>query len=196
MSRNTIFMLVTTVCVFILALTPPNTFSQEKAEDWFLKGNMLSRQDRFEDAASAYKKSIERNPKATVAYFNLALAYKSLNRHGDAATALEKAVKLEPGNLDARYSLGNSYNHLERWEDAIAQLNVVVHRRQDDAEAHGNLGWAYYNFREGPSFKYLVLINLRKAIELFKLKNRNEAANSTQKVLEEAMTKFNLHGKN
>ena len=194
MSQNSIFLLVTT-WVLLFGFTP-DTWSQEKAEDWFLKGNILSRQGRFEEAVDAYKKSIGRNPNATVVHFNLALAYKNLNRQGEAAVALEKAVELEPGNLDARYSLGNIYNHLERWEDAIAQLNMVVHRRQDDAEAHGNLGWAYYNFSEGPPFKYLVIINLRKAVELFKSRNQNEAANSTQKVLEDAMIKFNFNNKN
>ena len=195
MSQKTIFLLVTTTWMLLFSLTT-NTWSQEKAEDWFLKGNILSRQGRFEEAVDAYKKSIGRNPNATVVHFNLALAYKNLNRQGEAAVALEKAVELEPGNLDARYSLGNIYNHLERWEDAIAQLNMVVHRRQDDAEAHGNLGWAYYNFSKGPPFKYLVIINLRKAVELFKSKNQNEAANSTQKVLEDAMMKFNFNSKN
>jgi hypothetical protein len=71
-----------------------------------------------------------------------------------------------------------------------------VHRRQDDAEAHGNLGWAYYNFSNGPPFKYLVIINLRKAVELFKSRNQNEAANSTQTLLEDAMIKFNFSSKN
>ena len=195
MSQKTFFLLVTTTWMLLFSFTT-DTWSQEKAEDWFLKGNILSRQGRFEEAVDAYKKSIGRNPNATVVHFNLALAYKNLNRQGEAAVALEKAVELEPGNLDARYSLGNIYNHLERWEDAIAQLNMVVHRRQDDAEAHGNLGWAYYNFSEGPPFKYLVIINLRKAVELFKSRNQNEAANSTQKVLEDAMIKFNFNNKN
>jgi len=161
-----------------------------------LKGNALSRKGNFEEAVDAYKKSIERNPNATVAHFNLALAYKNLNKPKEAAVAFKKTVELEPGNLDARYSLGNVYNHLERWEDAIAQLNIVVHRRQDDAEAHGNLGWAYYNLRKGPPFKYLVIINLTKAVDLFELKNQHEAASSTRKVLDDAMIKFNFNNKN
>ena len=195
MSQNKIFFLVTTIWFFLLIVTP-YTWSQEKAEDWFLKGNTLSRQGRFEEAVVAYKKSIELNPSATVSHFNLALAYKNLNKQKEAAIAFEKTVELEPGNLDARYSLGSVYNHLERWEDAIAQLNMVVHRRQDDAEAHGNLGWAYYNYDKGPQFKYLVIINLRKAIDLFESKNQNKAANSTRKVLEDAMNKFNFNRKN
>ena len=195
MRPNNAFSLTITTLVLLFGFVP-DTWPQEKAEDWFIKGNFLSRQGRFEEAVDAYKKSIENNPNATVAYFNLALAYKMLNRQGKAAVAFEKAVELEPGNLDARYSLGNIYNHLERWEDAIAQLNIVVHRRQNDAEAHGNLGWAYYNSKKGPPFKYLVIINLRKAVSLFESKNQLEAANSTRKVLEEAMIKFNFNGEN
>ena len=195
MSQNGTFLLVTTIWVFLFGFTP-DTWSQGKAEDWFLKGNVLSRKGNFEEAVDAYKKSIERNPNATVAHFNLALAYKNLNKPKEAAVAFKKTVELEPGNLDARYSLGNIYNHLERWEDAIAQLNIVVHRRQNDAEAHGNLGWAYYNLRKGPPFKYLVIINLTKAVDLFELKNQHEAASSTRKVLDAAMIKFNFNKKN
>ena len=195
MSQNGTFLLVTTIWVFLFGFTH-DTWSQGKSEDWFLKGNVLSRQGNFEEAVDAYKKSIERNPNAAVAHFNLALAYKNLNKPKEAAAAFKKTVELEPGNLDARYSLGNVYNHLERWEDAIAQLNIVVHRRQDDAEAHGNLGWAYYNLRKGPPFKYLVIINLTKAVDLFELKNQHEAASSTRKVLDDAMIKFNFNKKN
>lgn len=189
MKKNKLFTLIAILLIALVAFIP-NAWSQEKSKDWFLKGNKLSRQGLFKEAIEAYKKSIEKNPNATVAYFNLALAYKNINRQGDAAIAFEKAVELEPENLDARYSLGNIYNHLGRWEDAIAQLNIVVHRRQGDAEAHGNLGWAYYNFKKGPQFKYLVIINLRKAITLFETKNQLDAAEATRKVLEEAITKF------
>ncbi len=75
-------------------------------------------------------------------------------------------------------------------EEAIGELNIVVHRRMDDAEAHGNLGWAYYNYRGQPPFKQLVLINLRKAVDLFKEQGMPEAAKATQQVLDEAKTKF------
>jgi len=195
LNQKNIFLIVPTIWVLIFGFTCVS-WSQESAEDWFLKGNRLSQQGRFEEAVEAYKKSIELKPNATVVHFNLALAYKNLNKQEEAAVAFEKSVELEPGNLDYRYSLGNIYNHLQRWEDAIAQLNIVVHRRQGDAEAHGNLGWAYYNFTKGPPFTYLVIINLRKAVDLFKSRNQNEAASSTQKILEDAMIKFNFNRKN
>ena len=191
MKKISIFAFTTPIFILLFGFVS-NVWPQDKAEDWFLKGNSLSHQGLLKEAVEAYKKSIEINPQATVAYFNLGLALKKLNRLEEATTAFKKTVELEPGNLNARYSLGNTYNHLNRWEDAIAQLNVVVHRRQDDAAAHGNLGWAYYNIKKGPPFKYLVIINLKKAVELFESKNQISAANATRKVLEEAMTKFTL----
>ena len=160
------------------------------AQGWFERGNELSAQKRFEEAAVAYEKSIEQNPKSPTAHYNLGIAHKSMRAYDKAAAAFEKTLELEPTHLDARLSLGNAYNMLERWEDAIGELNIVVHRRQNDAEAHGNLGWAYYNYRKGPPFKRLVILNLKKAVQLFRLQNMPQAAEATQKVLDEAMAKF------
>jgi tetratricopeptide (TPR) repeat protein len=160
------------------------------AEEWFAKGNELSQQGKFEEAVNAYQKSIEQNPLSPVAHYNLGIAHKNLQAFDKAIAAFKKTLELEPFHLDARLSLGNVYNHQNQWEDAIAQLNIVVHRDRNNAEAHGNLGWAYYNFKKGPPFKYLVIINLKKAVTLFTAQNMSAAAKATQKVLDEATAKF------
>ncbi len=162
-------------------------------EQWFQEGNRYSSQGRFEEAVTAYEKSIAGNPLSPVAHYNLGIAYKNLNQLDNAATSLEKSVELEPVNMDARVTLGNVYNLQERWAEAIGQLNIVVHRRQGDAQAHGNLGWAYYNYREGPPFKNVVILNLSRAVELFKGQNQLRAAEATQKILEEARNKFGIY---
>ncbi len=130
------------------------------------------------------------NALSPVAHYNLGIAYKNLKQFEKAVSAFKKTVELEPFHLDARLSLGNVYNRLNRWEDAIGQLNIVVHRDRNNAEAHGNLGWAYYNYQNGPPFKHLVIINLKKAVSLFTAQNMNTAAQATQKVLDEAIAKF------
>jgi len=160
------------------------------SEQWFQEGNRFSSEGRFEEAVKAYEKSIASNALSPVAHYNLGIAYKNLKQLDKAAVALEKSVELEPVNMDARVTLGNVYNLQERWADAIGQLNVVVHRKQGDAEAHGNLGWAYYNYKEGPPFKELVILNLARAVKLFKEQNQLQAAEATQKILEEARNKF------
>ena len=166
-----------------------NTWSLD-AEQWFVEGNRLSSEGKFEEATEAYQKSINQNPLAPVAHYNLGIAYKNLRQWNRAASVLEKAVELAPTNLDIRLTLGNVYNMQERWKDAIGQLNIVVHRQQNDAQAHGNLGWAYYNYKEGPPFKQVVILNLSKAVELFGKQNQPQAAEATRKILEEAKLKF------
>lgn len=161
-------------------------------EQWFQEGNRFSAEGRFEKAVEAYEKSIALNDLSPVAHYNLGIAYKNLRQLGKAATALEKSVELEPVNMDARITLGNVYNLQERWKDAIGQLNIVVHRKKGDAQAHGNLGWAYYNYKEGPPFKKMVILNLARAVELFKEQNQIQAAEATQKILEEARNKFGV----
>ena len=160
------------------------------AEQWFLEGNRFSSEGRFQEAIRAYQKSIDQNPSAPVAHYNLGIAYKNLRQLDKAAKVLDKAVELAPTNLDIRLTLGNVYNLQERWTDAIGQLNIVVHRQQNNAEAHGNLGWAYYNYKDGPPFKQMVILNLSKAVELFSKQNQPEAAEATKKILEEAKMKF------
>ena len=160
------------------------------AEQWFKEGNRFSSEGKFEEAIRAYQKSIEQNPQAPVAHYNLGIAYKNLRQLDKAAVVLEKAVELAPTNLDIRLTLGNVYNLQERWKDAIGQLNYVVHRKRNDAQAHGNLGWAYYNYKDGPPFKQMVILNLSKAVELFLNQNQPQAAEATRKVLEEAKIKF------
>ena len=159
-------------------------------EQWFEEGNRFSSEKKFEEAVKAYQKSSTANALSPVAHYNLGIAYKNLDQLDQAVKSLEKAVELEPENMDMRVTLGNVYNRQRRWADAIGQLNIVVHRKQGDAQAHGNLGWAYYNYKKGPPFKKVVILNLSRAVQLFKEENLDEAAEATQKILEEARNKF------
>jgi tetratricopeptide (TPR) repeat protein len=152
-------------------------------------------ENRFEEAIDAYQESIKANPKAIGPFFNMGLAYKKLKKYDHAAAAFSGALQLDPDNLDLHRSLGNIYNLMEQWGKAIEHLNLVVHRRQNDAEAHGNLGWAYYQYKEGPRFKLLVVSNLEKAVELFEKQNMKEAAVATQKTLDEVNREFGYSSK-
>lgn len=177
------------LALFTLGLQVPTVWGLSP-EQWFQEGNRSSSEGRFEEAIKLYQKSISGNPLSPVAHYNLGIAYKSMKQFDDAAKSMEMAIELEPVNMDMRVTLGNVYNLQERWADAIGQLNIVVHRKRGDAEAHGNLGWAYYNYKEGPPFKKVVILNLSRAVELFKDENLYQAAEATQKILEEAQNKF------
>lgn len=181
-------LMIALFCMSLLAPVPVR--AADKALEWYLKGNEFSQKGQFEDAVEAYHQAIQINPDATGPFYNLGLAYKHLKQYEHAAAAFESALRLEPENMNIRLNLGNVYNRMERWEQAISHLNRVVHREKNNAEAHGNLGWAYLNYSNGPQFKMLVIVNLQKAVELFEIQQKPEAAEATRKTLHEARKKF------
>ena len=95
MQRNSLFAFMATMLIVLLGFVS-DTWPQEKAEDWFVKGNILSRQSRFKEAIEAYRRSVENNPKATVAFFNLGLAYKKLNRLEEARDMVRRMKSIHP----------------------------------------------------------------------------------------------------
>jgi tetratricopeptide (TPR) repeat protein len=177
------------LALFLMGSQAPTAWGLDPAQ-WFKEGNRFSSEGKFEEAVQAYQKSITGNPLSPVAHYNLGIAYKHLQQLDKAAKSLEKCIELEPVYMEARVSLGNIYNLQKRWFDAIGQLNIVVHRKQGDAEAHGNLGWAYYNYKQGPPFKKMVILNLSQAVALFEEQDLPQAAEATRKILEEARNKF------
>ncbi|MBI4384848.1 MAG: tetratricopeptide repeat protein [Nitrospinae bacterium] len=194
MRTNRIIILILAFLAGFLGFEP--LLGAQTAEEHFYRGNDLGRQGLYEDAIEEYKRSLKLNPSATVVYYNLGLACKKLGRHLEAAAALEEALRLEPQYLPAQVAMGSVYNLMERWEDAIAHLNVAVHRETGNAEAHGNLGWAYYNYKGKPPFKFLTIVNLKKAADLFEAQGLPQAAQATRKVLEEALVKYGFVSKN
>ena len=183
-----------TLLIVALFVCGPQAVRADEALDWYLKGNALSKEGKFEPAVEAYHRAIGINPDATGPFYNLGLAYKNLKQYERSAAAFESAIRLEPDNMNIRLRLGNVYNLMERWGDAIGHLNQVVHRVQGNAEAHGNLGWAYLNYAEGPPFKMLVILNLQQAVALFEAQNMPEAAAATRQTLEQARKKFGYNG--
>jgi tetratricopeptide (TPR) repeat protein len=183
-------MKVTPYLVLLFFLLQTSTAFCLEPSQWFEEGNRFSSEGNFERAIEAYKKSIEGNPLSPVAHYNLGIAYKNIKAFDKAVQSLEKSIELEPVNMDARVTLGNVYNLQERWEEAIGQLNIVIHRKKSDAQAHGNLGWAYYNYKKGPRFKKMVILNLSHAVELFEEQGQPQAAAATRKIIDEAKNKF------
>lgn len=183
------------IVAFSLGVPAQNVRAEDEALKLYLKGNKLSQQGQYEQAADAYHQAIQINPDATGPFYNLGLAYKNLKQYERASAAFEGALRLEPHNMNIRLRLGNIYNLMKRWGKAIGHLNVVVHRTKDNAEAHGNLGWAYLNYAEGPPFKMLVVLNLEKAVELFEAQKMPEAAQATRQTLAEARKKFGSNEK-
>lgn len=75
-------------------------------EFFLLEGNILSSQDKKEEAIAVYKEAIKNNPLNNTIYFNLGKVYFDLSRYKEAETALIMSLQLDPLSDASHYLLG------------------------------------------------------------------------------------------
>ncbi len=85
-------------------------------EGRLLKGVLLTRLARIDEAIGAFRDLAEDKPQLPEPYNNLAVLYAAEGRYDDARRALEKAVALQPGYATARENLGDIYARLAHLE--------------------------------------------------------------------------------
>jgi tetratricopeptide (TPR) repeat protein len=87
----------------------------------------------FENAVTAYKKILKKNPKDDVALFNLGRVYDRLNEDKESRESFEDAVKLQPENTQYQTELGAILIKLAQYDEAVRALKKAV--ELDDANA-------------------------------------------------------------
>jgi tetratricopeptide (TPR) repeat protein len=80
----------------------------------------------FEDAISAFKKSIEIDPHYTEAYLQLANAYYNQKKNKEAVNIVKKAIELDTNNPYPYYFLGALYKKTGDFEQALLEFKKVV----------------------------------------------------------------------
>ena len=93
------------------------------------------------------KRVAEIRPRYSEAYYNMALAFVSMERPVDAVPSLEKAVELRPEFYEARALLGNLLAQAGNFEEAIPHLQVALSIRPEGAKLHAFLGLQYLRGR-------------------------------------------------
>jgi tetratricopeptide (TPR) repeat protein len=87
--------------------------------DYYAEGSKALDERRYQDAAQAFTKAIEADPKDYSGHFNLALADGFLNNDAGATAEYRKTLELKPGLFEAEMNLGLVYM---RQKDAAAAL--------------------------------------------------------------------------
>lgn len=88
----------------------------EDEEARLLKGVLLTRLGRVDEAISAFRSLAEDKPGLPEPHNNLAVLYAAQGRYDEARQSLEKAVALQPGYATARENLGDIYTRLAHLE--------------------------------------------------------------------------------
>lgn len=88
-------------------------------------GNAYNGLKRYDEAATALKKSSEIEPKNAAAHFNLGLALYNAGRYSEAIESYKEVIKLRPKLPQAYYNLGITYVAINDKAGAMAQHEVL-----------------------------------------------------------------------
>ena len=120
-------------------------------------GNLYNRQERFQDAADAFRSAIPLKPNDPTFYLMLANAQLSMGQSAAAEqTALDSLEFIEP---DSRiyFLLGNIQRQQQDYRQAIEHFHQVLALNKDAAGAHQALGAAYFALQENtPAEEHLL----------------------------------------
>src|SRR5215471_8528682 len=104
------------------------------------------RQDSYEQAINALKKSLELKPEVSVratAYHNLGQAYLALSRDEEAIDAFNQSLQLDSQDPETHYYLGVAYLGKERYDEAIKAFQQSLKLKPDLVDAQIGLGEVY-----------------------------------------------------
>lgn len=91
-------------------------------------------------------------PKDFSLLFNLALAYKNLNKNREAIKLYEKALSINPASYDAWFNLAHLYSVETETKNALSAMKACAKLRPNDAETEYFLSLAYMrtkNYEKG-----------------------------------------------
>ena len=99
--------------------------------------------ERFEDAITAYQRSIMYQPDWAYSHAALASAYANMHRYAEALDAYKVAVGLDPNDEMIHHQLGNVYSKRGEHAAAIRHQQRAIAIAPEFAEAHYQLGLLY-----------------------------------------------------
>ncbi len=140
----------------------------EAAEDWLKEGLRLQNLGYYQAAADAYREAIHQKPSYLDAYYNMGIAYGSLqdaglNKINSAIGAFKEALRINPKFHHAHIALGASYIKQNEFYEAMEVLIQALDIQPDNPQVHYYLGIAYRmssRFSDAThSFKMAVQLN-------------------------------------
>jgi eukaryotic-like serine/threonine-protein kinase len=107
-----------------IALNP----SYALARIWY--ANLLSSQNRVDEAISQVTVAAELDPLSPVVATNVGWVYTNAHRFTEAIEHLTRTVAMDPGYVQAHSRLGAAYSNAGRHDEAVAELETAVRLSQ------------------------------------------------------------------
>lgn len=103
------------------------------------------RSGRLPEAVTAYRKAIDLDPKSSVPWYDLGVAYATMEQFPDAIDCYTKAIELDPGMSRAYNNRAAAYARLKQFDRAIGDCDIAVQLDPEDPVARRNRGLAYHD---------------------------------------------------
>ena len=129
---------------------PPNAAASEEAYRANNIGVALLEQFKYKEAADAFKRALQLDPKLAVARINLGIALYNVPDLPGAQREMQTAIALTPTAPQPHYILGLTAKTQNRPEEAIAAFQRVLKIDPNDVGANINLGQLYAQQRKYP----------------------------------------------
>ncbi|GJL77237.1 MAG: peptide transporter [Nitrospinaceae bacterium] len=115
------------------------------AEDWLKEGLRLQQLERYQGAVDAYKMAIKFQPNFVDAYYNLGVAYGSLEDTGlelihKAIWAFKQVIQVKPDFIHAYSALGASYMKQAEYGEALKILSEALQLEKKESSVFYYLG--------------------------------------------------------
>ena len=124
---------------------------------------------KFEKIIECENAILKNFPKAFPLLFNLALAYKNLNKNKKAIEFYDRALKIDPTSYQAWFNLGHVYNIENQGKNAVSAFKICNKLRPNDPETQYFLSLAYMRSK-----------NYDKGLKLFENRISKDAAVAMQ----------------
>ncbi len=112
------------ILTFMLLLAAP--VSSLAAGDYWMKGDELSDQGKYEEAIAQYDQAIALEPKAAAAWCGKGLALYELGRYDEALDAFDQAITINPNYAKAQYGRGLTLYELGLHDEAISAYDTAL----------------------------------------------------------------------
>lgn len=119
------------------------------------RGNVLKALKRYDEAETAYRKTLAINPYYVFGSVALAKLYLSTQRPAKAEEVLEKVLEWYVGDSEVRVHLGLAHGFQNNSQSAIKEYETALKLDSDFAPAHYYLGVQYQKIDPAKSKKHL-----------------------------------------
>ncbi|MGQ9622895.1 MAG: tetratricopeptide repeat protein [Candidatus Caldatribacteriaceae bacterium] len=117
--------------------------AESEAMTYFFDGVQYATRGLYDEAISAYSKSIEIWPEFSMAYAERGSAYYAKGLYDEAIRDYTKALEIDPKLAGAYRDRGNAYSDNGLYEEAIADYTRALEMDPGDKKSYNNRGFIY-----------------------------------------------------